>query len=335
MNKYMKVSFIKLMSLVVLLATLSACDNEYASTPEDGNWVEKSDFEGAIRSSAVSFVIDGIGYVGTGYDGVDRLKDFWAYDPERNTWVRTAEFPGAPRNGAIAFSIDGKGYVGTGYDGVNYLKDFYEYDPLTNQWTQLPDFEGVARHSAFGLGIEGKGYVGTGFDGDNQLKDFWAFDPTSNSWEQMTSVGGSKRINPIAFTIDGMAYVGGGVHNGAFQEDFWRYNPSTDSWEELNDLDHSTYGDDYVLRSETVSFVCHGKAYISTGIGNGTLTSTWMYDPSDGYWSEMTSFEGTARQGATGFSIDDVGYIVTGRNGSSRFDDIWAFFPLESYDDED
>ena len=335
MIKVLKNSLLKKVLMLVVLTSLFACDEEFASTPENGNWVEKSDFEGAIRSGAVSFVISGKAYVGTGYNGVDRLNDFWSYDPERNTWVRIAEFPGVARNGAIAFSINGKGYVGTGYDGLNYLNDFYEYDPLTNEWKQIADFEGVARHSAFGMSINGKGYIGTGFDGDNQLKDFWAYDPSIDEWEQMTSVGGSKRINPIAFTINGFGYVGGGVHNGAYQEDFWRYDPSTDGWEEIDDLDHGTTGDDNVLRSEAVSFVCYDKAYVSTGIGNGTLTSTWMYDPTDGYWTEMTSFEGAARQGATGFSIDDIGYVTTGRNGSTRFDDIWAFFPLESYDDED
>ena len=74
------------------------------------------------------FSAAGKGYVGTGYDGEQRINDFWQYDPGTNTWAQKADFGGSARYGAVAFSINDIGYVGTGYDG-NYLKDFWAYDP--------------------------------------------------------------------------------------------------------------------------------------------------------------------------------------------------------------
>lgn len=323
------------LAFIVATSIFCSCSDDSSSTPDEGNWVEKSDFEGSVRSGAVAFQVNGIGYVGTGYNGTDRLNDFWSYDPARNTWVRIADFPGVARNAAVAFSVNGKGYVGTGFDGTNYLKDFYEYDPLTNEWTQIPDFEGPARHSGFAFEINSLGYIGAGFDGENNLKDFWSYDPVSKVWNQRTSVGGAKRISPFAFVIDGHGYVGGGSHNGVYQEDFWMYDPGTDSWDDLDDLDDDSTGDDDILRSDAVSFVCYGKAYVTTGSNGGTLIDTWMYDPALGSWTEVTAFEGASRQNATVFTIDDVGYVLTGRSGSIRLDDIWAFFPLEAHDDED
>lgn len=43
-------------------------------------WVQRSDFMGSKRTNANAFVLDGIGYLGLGYNGV-YLDDFYAYTP--------------------------------------------------------------------------------------------------------------------------------------------------------------------------------------------------------------------------------------------------------------
>ncbi len=277
--------WITLLMLALVLA--ASCTDSIPSDPDEGNWVEKSDFEGAIRSGAVAFSINGLGFVGTGYDGGDRLSDFWQYDPDRDAWRRVSDFPGVARSGAVAYVIDGKGYIGTG------------------------------------------------FDGDNDLKDFWEYDPATNLWTQRTSVGGSKRLGAFSFVVEGVAYVGGGIHNDLYEEDLWRYDAATDLWEEMNELTDDDTGDDELLRAYGVAFATNGKAYLSTGSGNGTLDDCWEYDPVADSWLEVTGFEGRGREGATGFAINDLGYVVTGRNGTSRFDDIWHFNPLEAYEEDD
>jgi hypothetical protein len=47
---------------------------------------------GVKRSSAVAFNTSSNGYVGTGYDGLNKLQDFWKYNPTSNSWAQVADF---------------------------------------------------------------------------------------------------------------------------------------------------------------------------------------------------------------------------------------------------
>lgn len=326
---------------IALAVLLAACNDTIESDSEDGNWVKQSDFEGVTRSGAFSFTIGDFAYVGLGFDGDDYVTDFWRYDADRNFWEEMAEFPGEGRISAAAFSVDGKGYVGTGYNGdleVEELQDFWEYDPDANTWTEIAPFGGGARYSSVAFTLNGRGYVGTGFDG-NYLKDFWAYDPVTNEWTQTISLFGSKREGAVAFVVDGVAYVGSGRNNGQYLFDFWSFRPEEDTWVDLS-LDSDD--DDYDLfasalaRYDAVSFVSEGKAYIATGLADAFLSSVYSYDPALNLWEdEYTLFEGVSRSDAVAFSINDVGYIATGRSVSLRHDDIWSFDPEAEYDEFD
>ena len=337
-NKILFNHQIILMVLVLALVTFTSCEDD---DDEDlvGNWVEMSDFEGVPRSDAVSFVVNDLAYVGLGYDGDERLSDFWSYDPVKDTWKQIADFPGTARNGAVAFAAGNKAYVGTGYDGTNKLNDFWEYNPATDQWSQIADFPGSARYGAIAIGLDDKGYVGTGYDG-NYLKDFWEYNPAGNTWTQKVSVGGSKRKDATCFVINGLIYVAGGVDNGVYEEDFWAYDPDSDSWTGLRDIANTTdddYDDDYlnITRINTVGLAANGKAWIMTG-GQNTIGSTvWEYDPDTDLWEEKTGIEGSARMDAVGFVLNENCYVTTGRSSSYYFDDLWRFEPDEEYDEYD
>jgi N-acetylneuraminic acid mutarotase len=316
-----------------ILLLVSGCgkDKNNSETVLIGNWIELSDFEGVQRSDAVAFSIGNKAYVGTGYDGSDRLNDFWEYDPQLNNWTRKADFPGAPRNGAVGFGTDTKGYIGTGYDGVNKLKDFWEYDPATDKWVQISDFGGSARYGAVAFPLNNKGYVGTGYDG-NALKDCWEYDPATNQWAQKISLGGGKRRDAVAFVIAGKGYICTGLDNGVYEDDFWEYDPVADKWNKkrsISDKSDESYDDDYtsITGTNKVAFSINGKGYIATG-GAGTAgTAVWEYDPQSDLWTPKTALEASARIEAVGFSIGDLGYVVTGRNSSLYFDDLWGFAP--------
>jgi N-acetylneuraminic acid mutarotase len=341
-NRKSVTDFIRsLFVLSLSLLIISGCGNDDDDDDSDliGNWYELSDFEGVPRSDAVAFTIGDKAYVGTGYDGSDRLNDFWEYDPTLNNWTRKADFPGVARNGAAGFGTDSKGYIGTGFDGVNRLKDFYEYDPATNTWKQITDFEGTARYSAVAFSIFNKGYVGTGYDG-NDLKDLWEYDPATNAWTKKLSLGGGKRRDAVAFVIDGKGYVCTGVDNGVYENDFWAYDPLTDSWarkRSITDVSDDDYDDDYAGISGTnkVAFSVNTKGYLATG-GTGTAgTIVWEYNPGSDLWVQKTSLEASGRTEAVGFEIGEVGYVLAGRNGSSYFDDLWGLQPNVAQVDND
>jgi N-acetylneuraminic acid mutarotase len=325
--------------LTILFGSLfSSCDSDEDSTDLVGNWVELSDFEGVPRNSAVSFVIGERVFLGTGYDGDDRLNDFWEYNVEKNYWIQKAEFGGVARNGAVGFATDSKGYIGTGYDGSTELYDFWEYDPTSDTWTEIASFDTLGRYDAVAFSINNKGYVGTGYN-DNYLKDFYKYDPTTDNWEQIVSMGGSKRTSAIAMVIDNKAYVGLGIDNGVYEDDFWEYDPTTGEWtekREVANISDDDYDDDYsIIRTSAVAFSINGFGYIATG-GQGSVgADVWEYDPVTDLWEEKTSLEATERIEAVAFAVGDRGYIATGRSSSYRFDDLWGFDPFDEQEDYD
>ena len=334
--------FVKLSIAMLILSITPSCGDD---EDEDlvGNWVELSDFEGIPRSDAVGISLDQKGYIGTGYDGEDRLNDLWEYDPFNDYWKQKADFPGAARNGAVGFGVNGKVYIGTGYDGTNKLNDFYAFDPISNAWTQIADFAGSPRYGAIGMDINDKGYVGTGYDG-NYLKDFYQYDPITDSWSQKVSVGGSKRRDAMAFVIDGTGYVCGGLDNGVYEDDFWKYDPEADSWTQLRDISDATdddFDDDYSLvRTNAVTFAMNGKGYLATGGRNTTGSDVWEYDPAIDLWTEKTALSeegsgGADRTEAVAFTINNIGYVLTGRNSSYYFDDVWRFEPNSEMNEYD
>ena len=61
------------------------------------------------------------------------------------------------------------------------------------------------------------------------------------------------------------------------------------------------------------------KGYISTGLWYDTLINyTWEYDFTRDLWIEKTPFEGPVTAGATGFSINNRGYLLTGKTGINQ-----------------
>lgn len=324
-------NFFKVVFISTLIIISFACSKDDTAEELVGNWFSLSDFEGVPRSDAVAFTIGDKAYLGTGYDGSDRLNDFWEYDPQLNQWTRKADFPGSPRNGAVGFGTDTKGYIGTGYDETNKLKDFYEFDPATNTWDTIASFAGTARYGAIAFSINNQGFVGTGDDG-NFLKDFWKYDPSTNQWTQIISLEGGKRRDAVAFVINGKAYVCTGIDNGNYEDDMWEYDPLTNDWNEkryISNRSGDSYDDDYsdIIGTEKVAFSLNGKGYVVTGGVGSVGSSCWEYNPSTDLWKQKTSLEASARMQAVGFAISNIGYVTTGRSSSYYFDDLMGFNP--------
>jgi N-acetylneuraminic acid mutarotase len=91
-------------------------------------WTQKADFGGGSRLNAVSFSINGFGFVGTGTDTVAGLyihnKDFWKYDPVTDAWTQIADVGNIGLSGTIGFSIGNYGYIGLGNSNF-----FWRYNP--------------------------------------------------------------------------------------------------------------------------------------------------------------------------------------------------------------
>ena len=89
------------------------------------------DYNGITRANAVSFVIDGRGYLTTGEVSNSTKSDYWVYEPTTDLWNNEdfTPFKGQNRYGAVSFSTGTRGFVMTGHSGSYYLDDIWELLP--------------------------------------------------------------------------------------------------------------------------------------------------------------------------------------------------------------
>jgi N-acetylneuraminic acid mutarotase len=204
-------------------------------------------------------------------------------------------------------------------------------------------FPGSPRYDAAAFAIGNYGYVTTGYDGTYQ-KDFWQYDPATGpkgTWTQKTSFGGQKRSGAIAFVYGTKGYIVTGYDNGQECGDLWYYDAALDQWVQLRNIYNSntsqTYDDNYtnIERDHGVGFVIGDSAFITTGENGGLLQATWGYNFAQDQWVQRSPFEGTARQGAVGFSLNGYGYICTGQSSTTYFDDLILFNPNKALNTDD
>lgn len=338
-KKFMLKSFSFLGLAIVCASTFVSCTKS-TTTSTVGNWTRRGDFSGVPRSGAVCAVTTDSAYVGLGFDGINRLNDFYVFDIDKGIWFQRASMPGVGRNLGISFSINGKVYAGFGYDGgTTYYNDFYMFDPATNKWTTLNTPQVGGRYAALGFSINGKGYICSGNNG-NALQELWEYNPATDSWTQKSGIPGYKRMGAVSFVINNIAYVVTGSNNGVYNNDMWAYDPSTDTWTEkkkITNVSDQSYDDSYttITRAYSSVFVLDGKAELATGSSGGYNSKTWEYDPAADQWTEKTPFEGTAREQAVGFTLKNRGFIATGKNSTIQLDDVREFKPNDTDDTTD
>ena len=338
------------LALLLIGLGLSSCKKDDTTTSTTGNWTAGNSFPGVTRSGSVSFIINGIAYVGTGNDvSSTRLRDFYAFDPTKGSWTQVTPMPAAApaRYLAAAFAANNKGYVGTGFaqDGT-YLSDFWQFDPATptvtstgstvGTWTRIKDFPltttGTGRRGAVAGSVGNVGYVGCGFGG-NYEKDMYKYDPATNSW---TDIGfpGNKRVNASAFTLNNVLYIGFGTNNNNTDTQFWAYDPAstTSPWTQkrsLANISNSTESYDYsgVARTQAAAFAINNQGFVAVGNNGSNLLSCYQYDPAADSWTLKNPFLGSARSSSVAFGIGSTGYVGLGSTGATAFDDFWKFDP--------
>ena len=215
-------------------------------------WTERAPFAfgNSPRTNAISFVVNGKGYVGFGQGSTAYFNDLWEYNPQTDTWVQKSNCPGAGRHSAVATSVGNSGYIGTGWGFNTYLNDWWKYTPATDSWIQLPNFP----YSSYGYtcaAVNNKIYV-TGSFGLSQINGggiTYEFNPDNNTWNQKAAIP-SYRFYAESFVINDTIFVCGGQLNpsslpgGADPcqsavttlNEVWAYYPSNDSWTRKGDM---------------------------------------------------------------------------------------------------
>lgn len=314
------------LACVFSLTAFNSCKKS-EDTPEGDTgpteWTKDSAFDGDPRSAAASFQIGETGYLATGILSTnERTNDAWEF--KNGLWSKITDFAGEARNGAVGFNIGNVGYVGTGFNGTDVLNDFWKYDPATKVWTKIADFPGEARYGAVAFTLNGEGYVGTGATKTQKtLKDFYKYNPTSNTWTNVTSPLKNKRVNAFAFVVGTKAYIGGGMDNNQFPEDFYSFDGK--DWVEVAPLKDAANTYD-LTRQSASTFVIGNFGYVVGGKKGSVLGNVWKYDVAANKWEgKHQALPVNAREGAVSFSIGGKGYLTTGMNNATKFDDTWVF----------
>ncbi len=78
--------------------------------------------------------------------------------------------------------------------------------------------------------------------------------------------------------------------------------------------------------NKNISFEINGKGYLYTGEATNNF---FEYDPVANTWISKASFPGAARNGASGFAIDSLGYVGLGKpvSGPFIFNDFYKYSP--------
>lgn len=250
---------------VVYVSHGSDTNRFYALNTANNTWSEKAPIPGDHgRTWAVSFSLNGMGYIGGGdKSGNNLTQDFYKYDPALDEWTAIADFGGGLINGSFACSLNGKGYVIGGYDGSDYQFETWEYDPDKDEWKQLEHYPGGRSIFAAGFVLNGKIYMGTGSrDALAGESSFYEFTPETNTWVEKARFPGAPRKAAIGFAAKGYGFIGGGETNYSTQyDDFFAYDPENNTWSKAFKLGFASGSG----LSWSVSEVVDDKVYMGTG----------------------------------------------------------------------
>ncbi|MCL6267724.1 IPT/TIG domain-containing protein [Flagellimonas myxillae] len=209
-------------------------------------------------------------------------------------------------------------------------------------WRSLEVFPGTTyRENGVMAVLEDEGgnpiiYAGLGESFGSYPNDIWSY-TEANGWSQEPNFEGASRKYAYDFVLDNKWYIGGGYGTGGALQDLWVYDPVTEEWQELDPINFHT--------STFSTFVINGKAYVFGGEDeNNKQSELWEFTPSpdfindpNGTWSQKTSLlvNEEGRSGCTGISVNNKGYLVSGRIGGPWIDEIWEYDPLaDSWDEK-
>lgn len=308
-------------------------------------WSQMPDTIPLSRENAVSFSLNGLGYVGTGSkknaQGIEEyLNDFWSFNPQTKEWTKVASLPAAARIDAVAFAIEeqGLGYVVAGQPKDGFpLDDCWAYDPDCNCWLEKASFKGGRRSGALGVSIDGKAYVGTGRNTFSiSQSDWWEYDPADatetdqqgrplGKWT-LQNLKPPPRVEGVAFALRGKAYVGiGEAGTGSNDDlaDFWEFTPNNagGSWRELNNFTG-------ISRVQALAISVQ-EEYVFLGLGSNQRSiiydDWWTYLPDIDKWERRSDFPGQGKKGAIGFTIDNSAFVGTGTDLDISFSTFWEY----------
>ena len=327
--KHFKIVFSLILSFIFV-----SCENTVDSPYPAIEFKQQATISSIGRSSAVSFAINGKGYVALGRTGsrVGYLNDCWEYDPTQDSWTVKTNFPGIGRVKAIAAVVDSNAYVGLGfandqvYQNTGYLTDLWMFNPARNEWSQKKDIPGKATDACVSFVYKDNIYIGSGFDGYGFNADFWRYSPKDDSWTKLNKFPGSTRACPILCTNGDRIFFGTG-YDTYNCNDWWEYFPESDTWTQLKAMPDGGRENGVALSVNNRFFVATGRFFAGSQTGGHVKSDIFEYDAKRNVWYKRGNIPNGERENAIAFTINGKGYIGFGENDNSVLNDFWSFEP--------
>ncbi|RZK41028.1 MAG: hypothetical protein EOO57_02015 [Hymenobacter sp.] len=164
------------------------------------------------------------------------------------------------------------------------------------------------------------------------------------NWQRSATYSGPIRSEAVSFVINNVAYAGTGRNpsaatNISIFNDFYAFDPTKGGWTAVTPMPAAAG-----VRYGAIAFTANGKGYVGGGYGYaGTATSAylndmWQFDPAlttvttvgsvttttTGRWTAVNPLP-VALFGAVAGSINNIGYVGCGFDGSNNRNDFYQY----------
>lgn len=176
-----------------------------------------------------------------GYDGFNRVNDFYEYNIDYNSWQEVlnneGEAPPSPRHSHSAVVFEDSMYIFGGYDG-HYKNDLHWFNFISNAWTPIKDCEGTSPSPRYRTACTVVGdqlYLFGGHDGAKQLNDFYTFNFKTQNWSQILYEKTSEPSpwdSHILLSYENSILLFGGSSGNA-RSDFFEFKLDEGKWKNV------------------------------------------------------------------------------------------------------
>uniref|UniRef100_K3WUC3 BTB domain-containing protein n=1 Tax=Globisporangium ultimum (strain ATCC 200006 / CBS 805.95 / DAOM BR144) TaxID=431595 RepID=K3WUC3_GLOUD len=267
-------------------------------------------------------------YIFGGYDGSNRVNDFYEFNFNRRMWsvVTASGLPPNPRDRHVAVVYKDSFYVFAGFDGSSRVNDFIEYNFLTQKWSNVTVAAGMPptpRHSHAAVVYDKSMYCFGGYDGSYR-NDFHEFNFETGTWTLVAATGRVPRPRyRSSLVVHKNTCVLFGGHDGSRHlNDVHVFNFGLRSWTSL-----VTECPAPIPRDSHVAVIHSNSMYIFGGSTGGAMNDFYELNLESNIWQPLT-FNGQSpgqRFCHVGSVYDSSLIIFGGYDGSSRLNDFKQF----------
>ena len=266
-----------------------------------------------------------------GTSGASDLGDTWAYDVNTNAWtdMNPATRPSSRGRDAMAYNSRGDKIVLFGAPDVSTLSDTWVFDLGLNRWTNKNPAVRPPGRSDFALAYDARADRVVLFGGmaAAPLDDTWAYDLANNTWTNMNPVSrpSSRLRHAMVYDSASSRILLFGGSNGTNElNDTWAYDLANNTWTNRNPASQPSTRSRHAMAYDAQS----DRVVLFGGSGGGVVTSTWIYDFVNNSWTNRVPSPRPPWRYQHTMTYDsraDRILLFGGFNGTSAFDDTWAY----------